>query len=98
MGSIPTPGSLHAGFRSAQNFADAGDEHIKCSVVLAAFRENQVGKTFARLNEKLVTRPNGRQILSNHAVVRASSIGDVALESSREANIGGRVDENSQVE
>jgi hypothetical protein len=78
--------------------ADASEQHLDRGPVESALGHDHVGVTLARFDEALVARPHGRQVLIEDALGGAAALGHVAPEAADDAQVGGRVDEDLQVE
>lgn len=72
-------------------------EHIQRDLIIAALRNDDVGKFLARLHELLVHRLDRRQILRHDGLQRSAALVDVANDAADNAHIGVRIDENLDV-
>lgn len=78
--------------------ADAVDDDLDGHAIVAAFRDDQVGKATCRLDEGLVHRANGLVVLLADLVERPAALLHVAPDPPQDADIGWRVDEELDVE
>src|SRR5262249_40708406 len=73
-------------------------DHINGDRVKATFRDNHVGVTLAWLDKFHMHRTNRRQILLNHRISGAATLGNVAVEAADQTNISIGINEDFHVE
>eukprot|EP00327_Prymnesium_parvum_P028707 CAMPEP_0195579036 /NCGR_PEP_ID=MMETSP0814-20130614/13180_1 /TAXON_ID=97485 /ORGANISM="Prymnesium parvum, Strain Texoma1" /LENGTH=334 /DNA_ID=CAMNT_0040715673 /DNA_START=107 /DNA_END=1107 /DNA_ORIENTATION=+ len=76
---------------------ESGDHHLQRDRVEAS-GDDHVGVALARLDELIVHRPDGIEVLADHRAHLAATLADVALQPADEADIRVRVDEDLDVE
>src|SRR5215510_4106668 len=67
--------------------ADPVGEHVHSDEIMAAFGDDNVGVTAARLDKFEVHRADGRQVLVNHGLDGAATLGNVALQTPDKTDI-----------
>ena len=76
--------------KSPLNFSD---DHLDGDRVVATARHYHIGVAFAGLDELIVHRLNGGQILLDNLIKWSSAIVRVALDPPNEPDVGVRIDE-----
>src|SRR3990170_340836 len=66
---------------------DAGDDHFQCYGIEPAFRDDNIGIAFRRLNKFQVHGADSIQILLDNRIAGTASFSNIALQPANEADV-----------